>query len=221
MSAAAENSPASSPPELWRSLEEYSNTAGFRARLADEFPAGATLWPHDLDRRDFLKLLGGSLALAGLAGCGGRPAEKILPYVSTPENLVAGQPDFYASAFSVEGYARGILVESHEGRPTKIEGNPDHPESLGATDAMTQASVLSLYDPDRSRAPRHEGLISSWNEFESAWFPRQRALVDRRGRGLALLTEPTTSPAEIREIHRVLDAMPEARWFQHTPLARH
>ncbi|HVU25829.1 MAG TPA: TAT-variant-translocated molybdopterin oxidoreductase [Opitutus sp.] len=211
----------STPPDLWRSLEEYSSTPEFRARLADEFPLGATLWPSDLDRRDFLKLLGGSLALAGLAGCGGRPAEKILPYVATPENLVPGRPDFYASAFAVEGYARGILVESHEGRPTKIEGNPDHPESLGATDAMTQASVLSLYDPDRSRAPRHRGLVSSWNEFESAWFPRQRALAAGRGRGLALLTEPTTSPTEIREIHRLLDAMPAARWFQHTPLARH
>ncbi len=190
------------------------------ATRSDEFPLGASLWPADLDRRDFLKLLGGSLALAGLSSCGQRP-EKILPYVAAPEKTLPGAPVYYATAMPLEGYARGVIVESHLGRPTKIEGNPDHPDSLGATDAMTQAAVLSLYDPDRSRTPRCAGQPAAWETFQSAWVAFRQNQTNTHGRGLAFLTEPTTSPTELRLIERALDAWPDARWFQHTPLARY
>ncbi len=123
----------------------------FQARLAQEFPFAATLGPSELDRRQFVKLMAASITLAGLAGCVRRSADKIVPFVVAPETAVPGRPEYYATAMPVEGFARGIIVESHLGRPTKIEGNPDHPESLGATDAMTQAAILSLYDPDRSQ----------------------------------------------------------------------
>lgn len=216
--------PSSSPPSwapLWRSFADGPPASLPAAARTDEFPAGAPLWPDDLDRRDFLKLLGGTFALAGLAGCGGRSDAQLVPYVTPPESIPSDAPDFYATALPLEGYARGVLVESHLGRPTKIEGNPDHPDSLGATDAMTQAAVLSLYDPDRSRAPRQRGQLASWETFTSAWLSLQRDLASTRGRGLALLTEPTTSPTELRQLTRALDALPEARWYQHTALARY
>ncbi len=194
-------------------------TPEFQARLENEFPVGATLGPSELDRRQFVKLMGASIALAGLAGCVRRSTEKIVPYVVAPETAVPGHPQFFATALAVEGFARGIVVESHLGRPTKIEGNPDHPESLGATDAMTQAAILSLYDPDRSRVPRRQGQPSDWATFESEWAQRRAALLKAEGDGLALLTEPTSSPTLRREIQRVLKRFPKARWYQHTPLA--
>ena len=206
--------------DLWRSLAEFEAPSSAEAsNRTDEFPEGASLWPADFNRRDFLKLLGGSLALAGLAGCGQRAA-KIVPYVRPPETA-APESIYFASAMPLEGFARGVLVESHLGRPTKIEGNPDHPDSLGAADAMTQAAVLGVYDPDRSRALRRHGQIQSWETFQSEWRQRQLHLADSHGRGLVVLTEPTTSPTERRELHRLLDTFPEARWFQHTPLARY
>ncbi len=194
-------------------------TPEFQARLAAEFPFVATLEPSELDRRHFVKLMGASIALAGLAGCARRSADTIVPYVVAPEIAVPGRPEYYATAMPVEGFARGIVVESHEGRPTKIEGNPDHPESLGATDAMTQAAILSLYDPDRSRAPQRKAKASDWAAFESEWAQRRQAFVSTGGEGIALLTEPTSSPSLLRELHRVLEKFPKARWYQHTPLA--
>ena len=187
---------------------------------SDEFPKQAALWPPDLDRREFLGLMGASVALAGLSGCG-RSFKQLVPYVVQPESIVPGLPLFYASAMAVDGYARGILVETHEGRPTKIEGNPNHPESLGATDAATQASILSLYDPDRSRAPLRAGQPAAWSEFESEWGGEGGRIRGDGGGRFALLTEPTTSPTLRREIHRLLDRFPRARWFQHTALARY
>src|SRR2546429_353919 len=123
----------------------------------------------ELDRRGFLQLLGASLAFAGLTGCNVRqPVETIVPYVRQPEEIVPGSASFYATAMPLGGYALGLLVESHEGRPTKIEGNPNHPASLGSTDAMAQASILTLYDPDRSQAVNNAGRISTWHAFLTA-----------------------------------------------------
>jgi molybdopterin-containing oxidoreductase family iron-sulfur binding subunit len=190
-------------------------------RAADEFPADAAGWPPDLSRRSFLKVMGASLALAGLPACNRQPPKEIVPYTTPPEAGFDLGGVYYATAFSHEGFARGILVEAHSGRPTKIEGNPDHPESLGATDAFTQASILSLYDPDRSQAPRRAGAVSTWQEFDAEWLARRRALVEKAGRRLALLTEPTTSPTVLSEIHAVLDALPQATWYQHTALPRY
>src|SRR5919106_1651029 len=152
--------------EYWRSLEELADTEEFQQLLQREFPRQASVWLNAVDRRDFLKLMGASLALAGLGGClSSSPAptdEKIVPYVNQPEEIIPGKPLFFASAMPLAGYGRGILVESHMGRPTKIEGNPSHPASLGATDAFAQASILSLYDPDRSQVVNHAGRISTW-----------------------------------------------------------
>ena len=190
--------------------------------VGDEFPAGASEWPRELNRRDFLQVMAASLALAGLTACSRRREEKIIPQVTPPELMSApGTTLFYTTAMPTEGYGRGILVRTNSGRPTKIEGNPEHPESLGATDVFTQAAILSLYDPDRSRYPRHDNQASTWPQFEDAWRARRADLVAHQGAGLALLTEPTTSPTLLGEIHRVLDRFRQARWFQHTALGRH
>src|SRR5712691_315803 len=126
----------------WRSLAELVATPGFSEFLHREFPRAASEWSDPDGRRDFLKIMGASLALAGLTGCTRQPEEKIVPYVKMPEDVVAGRPLFFATAVLEGGYAKGVLVESHLGRPTKIEGNHDHPASLGATDARGQASIL-------------------------------------------------------------------------------
>src|SRR5258708_9429751 len=155
----------------WRSLEELAETEEFKALLAREFPRQA-LAAGVLNRRDFLKLMAASLALAGLRVCG-QPqprdsSEKIVLYVKQPEALIPGKPLFFATACTLNGYATGILAESHEGRPTKIEGNPDHPASLGATDSFAQASILTLYDPDRAQHVTHNGQSSTWADFTAA-----------------------------------------------------
>src|SRR5450755_1734512 len=130
-------------PRIWRSLEERLEANDFRTMIHRDFPEQAAEWLDPVTRRRFLALLGASLGLAGLAGCGMHPPrEKIVPYVRPPDGMTPGKPQFYATAMTLAGTAIGLLVESHEGRPTKIEGNPDHPASLGATDLFTQASVL-------------------------------------------------------------------------------
>jgi len=203
---------------MWRSLGERELAPEWRSLGTPEFPLGADQWPPGMDRRDFLRLMGASLALGGLAGCT-RPAGSLVPYVTPPEEALPGSPEFYATSIPVEGYARGILVETHLGRPTKIEGNPDHPESRGSTDALTQAAILSLYDPDRSKAPLYRGAPQSWETFEAEWRALRPGLLAAEGRGLALLSEPTTSPTFLRQIGQLLAAFPRARWYQHTPLA--
>jgi molybdopterin-containing oxidoreductase family iron-sulfur binding subunit len=203
--------------ELLRQTHER-NAAAHRT---DEFRVDAAVWPADLSRRRFIQLMGASVALAGLGGCNRMPSKEIVPYTLPPEAGTGAEALFYATAFPWEGFARGLLVAAHSGRPTKIEGNPAHPESLGATDIFTQASVLSLYDPDRSQTPRHQGNPSSWQAFEDAWAERRGKLLQDHGRGLALLTEPTTSPTFLQTIHRLLEQFPEARWYQSTPLPRY
>jgi Fe-S-cluster-containing dehydrogenase component len=185
---------------------------------SDEFPMGASEWPPELDRRKFIKLLGASVGLAGLAGCMRLSNGKIVPYVNAPEDALAGTPLYFATAVPVEGFARGIIVESNLGRPTKIEGNPDHPESLGATDALTQAAILPLYDPERSQSPIFLGERRDWKAFDADWGARREDYMAIKGAGMALLTEPTTSPSVRSEIGRFLGAFPDARWYQHTPL---
>src|SRR5215510_669496 len=146
-------------PEYWRGLEELADTDEFRELIRREFPQAATEWIDPVSRRQFLQLMGASLALAGLSGCTRQPSESIVPYVKQPEELVLGKPMYFATAVTLRGYANGVIVESHEGRPTKVEGNPDHPASLGATDVFGQASVLDLYDPDRLQALKRADRI--------------------------------------------------------------
>ena len=147
--------------QYWRSLDELAESDGFQEFLHREFPRQASEWQDASGRRKFLQLMGASLALAGLGACTRQPAEPIVPYVRQPEDVIPGKPLFFATAVTLSGVATGVLVESHLGRPTKVEGNPDHPASLGAADAFAQASVLSLYDPDRSQTLLQLGRDSS------------------------------------------------------------
>ncbi len=158
--------------------------------------------------------MGASVALAGLTACN-RPAEKIVPYVNQPENLIPGKPLFFASAMTLGGIGTGVLVESHMGRPTKIEGNPDHPSSLGATDAFMQASILGLYDPDRSQVVRHLGEISTWSEFIGAL----QGPIKNPG-ALRLLTQTVTSPTLGAQIQQLLAQYPGIQWHQWEPVNR-
>jgi len=145
-------------PEYWRSLEKLAGSDEFKDALHREFPKGASEWLDTVSRRGFLKVMGASLGLAGMTGCVRLPLEPIVPYVRQPENVVPGRPMYYATAVTLGGYASPVLVESHLGRPTKVEGNDLHPASLGGTDVFTQASILGLYDPDRSQSVISMGI---------------------------------------------------------------
>ncbi|MEX0716373.1 MAG: TAT-variant-translocated molybdopterin oxidoreductase [Planctomycetaceae bacterium] len=207
----------------WRSLGEWTDAPEFRARLEREFPALAALPPDAASRRTFLKLMGASFALAGLgplSGCWRQPQEKIVPYVRQPERVVPGKPLYYATAMTLGGYATGLLVESHMGRPTKVEGNPEHPASLGASDAFAQAAVLDLYDPDRSQTVNRFGHIDTWDAFLTSLKRRMDAARAKQGRGLRILTETVTSPTLLRQMFRVFDAFPEAGWHAFEPVNR-
>src|SRR6266705_2859815 len=155
-------------PEYWRSLEELAGSAEFQEMMHREFPKGASEWLDSVSRRGFLKLMGASMALAGMTACTKQPLEPIVPYVRQPEELVPGRPLFFASAFTLGGYATPILVESHMYRPTKIEGNDQHPASSGGTDVYAQASILDMYDPDRSQNILYLGETSSWSALIGA-----------------------------------------------------
>src|SRR5262249_4866331 len=145
-------------------------------------------------RRNFLKLMGASLALAGLGACTRQPTETIMPYVNQPEAVIPGRPLYFATAFPVSGVGRPILVESHMGRPTKVEGNPGHPASLGSTDAVTQASVLGLYDPDRSQTVTYLHEIKSYASFLAQFIEVLKVQDNTQGAGLRILTDTITSP---------------------------
>src|SRR5208337_1257687 len=207
-------------PEYWRSLEELAGSAEFQEMLHREFPKGASEWLDDFSRRGFLKTMGASLALAGLTGCTRLPITEIVPYVRQPENVVPGRPMFYATAFTLGGYASPILVESHLFRPTKIEGNPEHPASLGGTDVYAQASLLDLYDPDRAQNVTYLGDVRSWNAFLEA--VRGPVGVERHmaGGGVRILTQTVSSPTLAAQIRSYLSANPMAKWHVYEPINR-
>ncbi len=206
-----------SGPRYWRSLEELAGTEAFQDYLRGEFPENVEVWTDPASRRDFLRLMGASLALAGIGGCGAQPPEEIVPYVKQPESVVPGRPRYYATAMTLGGFATGVLVESHEGRPTRIEGNPDHPASLGAADPFTQAEILALYDPDRSRVVLHNGRVSTYDDFLSALLAVRQSQLARKGAGLRVLTGSITSPTLAGRLKALLDDFPEARWHRHEP----
>ncbi len=203
----------------WRSLSERNGEEAYAQAAFREFPEGASEWPEGMSRRGFLKTASASLALAGLTGCVTRqPEEWIVPYVQSPERVVPGKPLFFATVMPLGGYGRGVLVESHEGRPTKIEGNPDHPDSLGAADAFAQASVLTLYDPNRSQTIVNVERIVTWDLFLAEIDEEIRQLHRTAGRGLRLLTGRVTSPTITAQIQRLLQMLPEAQWHQWEPV---
>ena len=206
--------------KYWRSLDELARTKEFEDFLHREFPPHASEWLNRSSRRHFLKLMGASVALAGLTSCTRQPAEKIVPYIKQPEELIPGKPLLFATAMTLGGFATGLLAESHEGHPTKIEGNPDHPMSLGATNVFHQASLLDLYDPDRSQAVLHNGEVSAWESFLSALHDALQTQQTKRGAGLRILTETVTSPTLHAQLRAVLEKFPEARWHQFEPVNR-
>ena len=205
----------------WRSLADLGDDEMLRQFLHQEFPRQASAWTPALSRRAFLTMLAASLSLAGLNGCTVRqPKDTIVPYANQPDGMTPGKPMQFATAMTVGGMATGLLVTSREGRPIKIEGNPDHPASLGATDAIQQASLLTLYDPDRSQAVLHNGLPDTWDTFFDAANTQLQALKPLQGRGLRLLTETITSPTLTAQIHALLARYPEAQWHSYEPVGR-
>jgi molybdopterin-containing oxidoreductase family iron-sulfur binding subunit len=201
-----------SGPKYWRSLEELADTEEFQELLEREFPRLLPESGSGLGRRRFLQLMGASLALAGLNACSLQPDEKIVPYIKQPEELVPGKPLYFASATAVGPFGRGILIESNTGRPTKIEGNPDHPSSQGATDLFDQASVLDLYDPSRSQAPTYLGDVRTWEAFADEINAILQAQASLQGEGLAVVMPNSSSPTLRAQIARLREVHPRARF---------
>ncbi len=206
--------------EMWRGLGELAETDEFQQFLDDEFPQIARPLRLQMDRRQFMILSGASLALAGLSGCRFLPQDRIVPYVKAPENTIPGKALYYASASLFQGYARGIIVESHEGRPTKIEGNPEHPAVLGSTDAFMQAEILNLYDADRSKTVFGKGQPSSYDAFLTAARAALAKQKDKEGAGIRILTETVTSPTLYAKIQEFLKLYPKAQWVQYDPVSQ-
>ena len=205
-------------PAFWRSLDAVAETPAFQAFLGAEFPslAAGAAGP---DRRRFLKLMAASFALAGLSGCDRDPHDHEVPYVRNPERVEPGRSLSYASAALLDGYANGVLVTTRNGRPLKIEGNPQHPWSLGGTDVFGQASVLGLYDPFRSQSVRFQDRVSDERAFGAAMSDALASLPDD-GRGLRLLTGPVTSPSLAAQIAAFTRTYPAMKWHTHTPADR-
>jgi MoCo/4Fe-4S cofactor protein with predicted Tat translocation signal len=198
----------------WRSLGEYADTPEFREFLHREFPAQASEFNDPKGRRQFLKLMSASLALAGVSACTKQPPEKIVPYVRQPEELVPGRPLFFATAYPFGGVATPVLVESHEGHPTKVEGNPEHPASGGGTDIFAQAAILGLYDPDRLQTVMYRGDVRGWSDFVTAIKGHLNAQKVTQGAGMRFLTETITSPSAAEQIGLIQQAFPKATWHR-------
>jgi molybdopterin-containing oxidoreductase family iron-sulfur binding subunit len=203
-------------PEYWRSLDELAETPEFLAFVEDEFPSRADDLQNPATRRELLRVMAAAFGLAGLTGCTRQPPENILPYVRQPEEIVLGRPLLYATAMPFRGAAVGLLVESHEGRPTKVEGNPQHPASLGSTNLFHQASTLGLYDPDRSQAVYYHGRISTWGEFLGRMAELRESLGS--GEGFHVLSEPLHSPALMSQRRALRRRYPAMQWCEYDPI---
>ncbi len=214
---AARDQIASRGPEYWRSMQELAQDPAFLEQVHREFPKGASEWLAPFSRRDFLSLMAASLALAGMTACVKQPPEKIVPYVVQPDDILPGRPKFYASAMTFGGYGVPVLAESYMGRPTKIEGNPQHPASLGGSDIFSQASLLDLYDPDRSQSVSFNGEASSWFSFVGAI---RGSVLNRPNQQIRFLTQSVSSPTLVDQIQGLLKKYPNARWHQWEPVNR-
>jgi molybdopterin-containing oxidoreductase family iron-sulfur binding subunit len=209
--------------QFWRSLDELADTPAFHALLSREFPAGAAEMHDPVTRRTFLKLMGASFALAGLSGCTAAiksPQEKVAPYARAPYDQQPGIPQFYATAMTLDGFALGVAAKSYDGRPVKLEGNPNHPASLGSTDAYTQAELLQLYDPDRPETVLFQGRISTWDQFLVAFAEVMQLQRGLQGQGLRILTNTITSPTLAAQFAELQTTFPAARWVQYDPVGR-
>jgi len=200
---------------FWKNLDELSDSPQFQELMQEEFPrqAGAGEWADSVSRRGFMKVMGASFALAGLAGCTKQPDEPIYPYVKQPEDLILGKPMFFATAHPFPTGAIPVLVKSDAFRPIKIEGNPEHPMSKGKSDAYTQATLLDLYDPDRSTQPKFRGEATDWAKFQEAF---AGALAESKdGTGVAFLSETITSPTLAAQWKQVAAKYPAAKLVQY------
>jgi MoCo/4Fe-4S cofactor protein with predicted Tat translocation signal len=204
----------------WRSLDQLADTVEFRQLLEREFSTGASEWPEDLSRRTFLKLTAACAALAGLTACTKQPTREIFPYVTQPADLVLGEPLYYATSILLGGFATGALVKSREGHPIKVDGNPDHPASLGGSSIWMQSSILDLYDPDRSQTVLHQGDLSNWGLVLSELNEVVSEEQGRGGAGLRFLTETVTSPTLAWQINDLIRRFPRAKWHQYEPISR-
>src|SRR3977135_912613 len=213
--------------KFWRSLEELADAPEFREFVEREYPQHAEEWNDPVERRTFLKLMGASLALAGLSGCVFQPAEKVVPNVKGSEDTVPGKALFFATASSLGGIATPLLARSNEGRPTKVEGNPDHPNSRNgdpndrgssATDIFSQASILSLYDPDRSQIPLYREESRTWSTFVGEIRTALDEQRPKQGSGIRFLTETITSPTLAAQLKAILTEFPQAKWHQYEPV---
>lgn len=205
-------------PRLWRSLEELADDPDVRRYVEAEFPD--IMQASSVDRRTLLRLMSASLALGGLAACN-TGASKNAPLLSQSHNApgyTPGVPTIIATSLPLNGYGRGVLATVQEGRPIKVEGNPLHPASVGATDVFAQAEILSLYDPDRSGAPLHNGVTRSWEELTQFIRPVRNELVVEEGRGLHVLMPPTSSPTMQRLVSQARQLFPHAQWHSFTPV---
>ncbi len=209
--------------QFWRSLDDLADTPVFREYLEREFPRGAAELGDSLSRRTFLKLMGASLALAGLSGCTTairQPQEQVAPFTHIPKEQTPGIPLYYASALALDGFGLGVAVRNYDGRPVKVEGNPQHPASLGATDAYAQAEILSLYDPDRPETVLQQGIVSTWEGFLAALGQVMQAQRSGNGAGLRILTPTVTSPTLAAQMAELLTTYSGATWVQYDPVGR-
>jgi len=202
----------------WRSLDHLAETPEFKALVEKEFPEGASELSNPVSRRKFMSLMGASMALAGLTSCR-RPVEKIIPYVIKPEEIIPGKPQYYATNMPFGTESFGLLVESHEGRPTKIEGNKQHPASGGSSNVFMQAEMLNLYDPDRSQVVLKGDRNSSWNNYRAAWKQEAEKYADNGGAGLAVLSESFTSPSMMRLAKAFAKKYPQALWVAYDSIS--
>jgi MoCo/4Fe-4S cofactor protein with predicted Tat translocation signal len=201
--------------KLWRSIDELQNTPEFQAAVEREFPAAAQEWVDPVSRRGFLKVMGASMALAGLAGCTKQPDEPIYPYVKAPEDLILGKPMYFATANPLPTGAVPLLVKSDQFRPIKADGNPDHPYNHGSSDIFSQASILDLYDPDRSQHVTYEGENREWPDFAEAF--RDKVTSTKDGTGIYILSSTVTSPTLARQWKAVQVAYPKVKLIQYDP----
>jgi MoCo/4Fe-4S cofactor protein with predicted Tat translocation signal len=206
--------------DYWRTLEELAETPQFAAIVEREVPRFRDV-VAGFDRRRFLQLMAASMALGGLSACG--PEEnprQLLPYVEQPPGIVPGRSRYYATATTLEGYATGVLIAHQMARPVKVEGNPDHPASLGAASGIMQATILGLYDPRRAQSIVGNGQIDTWQSFITALYERRDQLLARHGDGLRLLSGNVTSPSLAAQIAALQQQFPAMRWHQWEPLHR-
>jgi molybdopterin-containing oxidoreductase family iron-sulfur binding subunit len=201
---------------FWKNLDELAETPAFHELMAEEFPRQSTEWVDAVSRRGFLKVMGASLALAGLAGCTKQPDEPIYPYIRQPEDLVLGKPMYFATAYPFPTGAIPVLIKSDSFRPIKVDGNPEHPMSKGKSDAFSQATLLDLYDPDRSQHVMRRGETSSWGSFQQEF--STAAKKTSGGQGIYFLSETITSPTLAAQWKQVQQAYPQAKLVQWEPV---